>query len=240
MGALDINTADIIITVPDDILGLFEPVSAIMYLNIEDAEFEAWRKDVKRPGAGALSSLFRHETYHAFQTWTTGYQYARTLRLWEAFTKYSYDMRDSVIRRFMLGLFWDIASSWLLRRRSAAGREQRLRGRLVHRRVRLLIDLKGRGSDGTFFGALSPEMFRILSEDFRVHTRAGADGISSDDVLEAGAVGHELAVRLAANPALDPTTFRDDPALTSLCRDEENFERSGFGEPIRQRAIARS
>lgn len=147
MGVFDIDTADIPLSVPDDILGLFEPVSAIMYLNIEDAEFEAWRGDMYDPLFDGLSSLFRHETYHAFQTWTTGYQYARTLRMWEAFSEYRFSLRDGVIRRMLFGIGWDVACSWLLWPWTRVAREQRLQERLVFRRAHLLLDLRGRGED---------------------------------------------------------------------------------------------
>src|SRR6516165_7026736 len=118
-------------------MGLFEPVSAIMYLNIEDAEFEAWQEDMYDPRFEGLSSLFRHETYHAFQTWTTGYQYARTLRMWVAFAKHRFSLRDGVNRRMLFGMAWDVACSWLLWPWTRADRERRLRERLVFRRAQL-------------------------------------------------------------------------------------------------------
>src|SRR6188474_2088079 len=74
-----------------DLLGIFEPVSRVMFLNATDEEFESMRADYTSSSATEdLWEAFWHETYHCFQVFSCGYMYLEREQLIEALGKNSF------------------------------------------------------------------------------------------------------------------------------------------------------
>jgi hypothetical protein len=65
------------------ILGVFEPVSCLLFLNVTDAEFDAAFSASGSADAASqpLIEAFAHETCHYFQTFCTGYLYRQYIRI---------------------------------------------------------------------------------------------------------------------------------------------------------------
>jgi hypothetical protein len=74
--------SDFKVTLERDVEGIFEPVSGVLFLNVDDARFDEWRhsEDPIRSDV-RLAEVFFHEIYHCLQTYTTGYGYAYCQRL---------------------------------------------------------------------------------------------------------------------------------------------------------------
>src|SRR5437016_153086 len=82
------------------VLGFFEPVMAVMFLNVDDEQFDRWRSAMDSDPQ--LSETFWHEAYHCFQSFATGYCYARCVRLAHAFS-------DSMRSAAVLSVAWRLA-----------------------------------------------------------------------------------------------------------------------------------
>lgn len=182
--AIDIKNLQI--KLPPAVRAVFEPVSAIMVLNVTDAEFDAMRRDSSDP----LAEVFAHEMYHCFQVYTSGYQFQRVGLLCGAlFTEYAEkqrwgDVLGQLSGHYLEKLFMKV-TSWL------PGRyrfplQARYAARVQLQDQAELRELATRGQP-SMIGARFPDLYRKLSELKQETLRAGEDGLSPNDLLEGSA-----------------------------------------------------
>jgi hypothetical protein len=183
---LAIDIKNLQIKLPPAVRAVFEPVGAIMVLNVTDAEFEAMRQDSSDP----LSEVFAHEMYHCFQVYTSGYQFQRVGLLCGAFfTEYADkqrfgDVLGQLFGHFLGKLFMKV-TSWLPARYRFL-LQARYVAELQLRDQAELQELATRGQP-SMIGADFPGLYRKLSELKQETLQAGEDGLSPNDLLEGSA-----------------------------------------------------
>jgi hypothetical protein len=174
------------------VLGLFEPVSGVMFLNVDDDRFSAWARDPGGPDSH-LAEVFWHEAYHCFQVYATGYCYAHCLRLATVFGERFGKLTPAAAR-----LFGPLVASVVSERAfDAAGRVLTTRARAMlsearrlrsnTRYIERLTERAERYGETSIWGAVYPGLYAALAaagEALAVH---GPDGISARDVIECSA-----------------------------------------------------
>lgn len=185
---LSIETRDLVVRLPPGTVGLFEPVSAIMFLNVADSEFERMHDELDR-APGSLLEVFLHEAFHCFQTYSSGYQFKQLYDLVGALgaaarpfaSLLSLDMAKtlgaSMLDRIYPCAPWKV-QAWL----SGLTRSWYRAGRLAH-----LEQLRAKAHAKTLARLFFPKISERVQ---RVHQRSaqhGRDGLSALDVVEGSA-----------------------------------------------------
>jgi hypothetical protein len=185
---MSINVKQLIGQLPQDTLGVFEPSSGLMYLNVDDETFDAWCESASDDD---LSHVFHHELYHFIQTVTTGYQFSLTVSFYEAFR------REFAPLRQVLPIGWHMLMAKAAFWRSREERAYRLASALNRERVKALVNVpRDRDPrDPSLMGAFYPKLFKKLEEHYARQARVSESGLSAGAVIEGSAVGYELLVR---------------------------------------------
>jgi len=209
---LSIDPADLMVKFPPSTIAIFEPVSQIMFLNVDDSDFEDMRSSMRAPAEDGhphwLVEVFNHEMYHCFQTYCTGYQYAQ-------FTKLASAIEVGV--RDVARPAWSYLRSKLFRAAtSVLPSEMRDSLRLndaLRRNTEQYFDLAKRRTDfkqPSLIGAQLPRIYENLAALQQASLTVGRDGLCARDVLEGAAVVYSSI----ATHGMDQTerTFRDQLA----------------------------
>jgi len=175
-----------------DQLGVFEPLSGVMLLNISDIGFvelgERWAANQSIESDIAIIRTINHETYHFAQAAASGYVFHRQCRSFMAFNT----------SKPMPQVPMDSGFAALAEQaRISIGDDPELKARYErtiamldgHRQFALLNERAAEG-DNSMMGALMPGFFRhlqVLAEQERMQN---ADGLSITGVLEGSAVAH--------------------------------------------------
>lgn len=175
-----------------DQLGMFEPLSGLMLLNISQNELEAlgnrWMSGQSTEFDVAIIRTINHETYHFAQAAASGYVYHRQCRLFAVFNS-SEPMPE-------VGLDEEI-QSMIDAARESAGDDPKLKRR-VERMVAVLeghhqlaiLESRAAAGDHSLIGALMPSFFVNIKELSEAERVTNADGLSILGVLEGSAVVH--------------------------------------------------
>jgi hypothetical protein len=189
-----INTADLRVHHDPEVVGVFEPVSAIVFLNVDDARFEAWRgtDPEQRPRwAAQLTEAFLHEAYHCFQTYATGFMYDQFSQLWRIYMgQYTLRrvlaivaprlLRDVAVQAAPLLDAWMTAEARLRLRQARVLRAELRSYERVHRRSR-------RHGQRSLAGAVMPTLFPSVERVQAPGYVRGPHGLSARDVVEGAA-----------------------------------------------------
>ena len=191
-----IDTGDFSVRHDPQLLGLFEPVSAIMFLNIDDLTFEQWREALGEENQAdgthqQLTEVFLHEAYHCFQTYTTGYLYEQFSRLAGVWAEHQFSLAPwlvaaPLIGRHLLNKTVDALTLWMTpdaRRMLSEVRRYQLALRHYTRLHRRAVKYK----QGAISGALMPELYTAIDRVRAPSLVRGADGLSAKDVIEGAA-----------------------------------------------------
>ncbi|WP_170766545.1 hypothetical protein [Ruegeria lacuscaerulensis] len=207
---MSIDVKKLIGQLPQDTLGTFEPASGVMYLNVDDATFDAWR--ATPTDNGALADVFHHELHHFIQTIATGYQFSLTLSFYEAFRSEFGSYRQA------LKFGWLLLMSKIAFWRSAEERAYRLALATNKARIDAILNLpRDRDpEDRSLMGAFYPRLFKKLEELHAKQFRISESGLSAADVIEGAAVGYEILVRHGGAEAAAAGEFLERANLDHL------------------------
>jgi hypothetical protein len=173
-----------------DVLGVFEPVSCLLFLNVTDAEFDAAIADPADPATAPLTETLAHETCHYFQTFCTGYLYRQYAQLRKVYAS-ALDARVErrvwpLIRRFYVYrlrpwlLFWWSPSTRRFLMVTGAvkqGQED----------LRYFEERSAEYGERTIAGAAMPGLHAALESVRAESQRRGSSGLSAQDVFEGAA-----------------------------------------------------
>jgi hypothetical protein len=173
-------------------LGLFEPLSGLMLLNVSDARyqeaFQRWAANASTAEDVALIRTINHEMYHFAQVAASGYVFAQQRRAFEVFCSVEPlpdATADPEARQLLAGL------------REAAGANPELKARaerliavLAGRQTFALMEERAAPGDNSIFGALNPGFFKHLDALAEREGATHACGLSIRGVLEGSAVIH--------------------------------------------------
>ena len=200
-------------------LGQMEPVTGIMFLNVDDADFnsmfDTFSDEVQPESTMQLLETFWHEAYHCFQTYTTGYLYDRTARI---AAMYFRERLSDYTMWLDVRLMWRaLASSWLYAASGVLltvpmrGRVWRKNlamwledGRQAHR-YRLLAERSPVGTS-TVVDGIMPKLRRKLRDVVAESNVRGADGLSATDLVEGSAVLYAKELVRGETPTTNGTT----------------------------------
>jgi len=179
-----------------DQLGMFEPLSGVMLLNISQAELvEISKRFVARTPTDfdlAIINTINHEAYHFAQVASSGYVFHREARLLMVFNA-SEPMPEVAIEPEMQALL-DAA-------REEAGddpelllRYQRMVAMLEGHHQFTLYDQRAARGDHSVMGALMPAFFAHMKELAESEQATNAAGLSILGVLEGSAVVHATVI----------------------------------------------
>jgi len=176
-----------------DQLGLFEPLSGILLLNVSEDEFQAmaarWSKNECTDSDIDLIRTINHETYHFMQTVCSGYMYKRQCAAFSIFNGDSVLSDDAVPA--------DSASGQLLKAleglETASPEYQRLSA--VTKLLRQHEDLgkiaaNAAPGDNSYFGGAFPKFFAHLAALELAENETNEDGLSILSIIEGTAVAH--------------------------------------------------
>ena len=173
-----------------DQLALFEPISAIMQIDVEEEE---WKNIVRRCSDGSatpddekLGATMNHETYHFAQAAASGYMFDRqrtACRILNESPPHFHPIEDPA------------NAELVARAREAAGDDPVAAAR-IERVLRLAgahelhDNLKGRASPGdhSMAGPLYPDFFNHLRQRSAAEAASNAQGLSILGVIEGSAV----------------------------------------------------
>jgi hypothetical protein len=186
-----------------DQLGLFEPLSSLMLLNVSDADFKALGE---RAAMGRTTSADRmlvrtmiHERYHYGQVIASGYCFHRQAKLLMIFNanepphvaEIPADMRELIAQS-----------------RLEAGDDHELNLRIeqvvaLYESYNQLNALIGRADeeDPSLYGAFNPGFFAYVKQLADLEIAANSEGISITGLIEGSAVVH---TNLLFDPKIDP------------------------------------
>jgi hypothetical protein len=213
-----------------DIIGVYEPVMAVMFLNVDDDEFDEWSKDPYLPSQMTMTEVFGHEAYHCFQSYTTGYCYSICERLASAVV----ELTDLSWPR-LLGDFGPLYASIIVGATTSVLRplmSSRARTTLTYahelrkhtRWVSYLNKLASTNGETSIWGALNPGIHAARESVLkRMHTR-GPDRLSVADIIEGSAflygrqmAGHEGSfAEDFLDPSFEPTGSYQNLITVSL------------------------
>jgi hypothetical protein len=199
------------------VLGFFEPVTAVMFLNVDDEQFDRWRRAID--SEPQLNETFWHEAYHCFQSFATGYCYARCVRLSRAFG-------DSVRIAAYMSVAWRVGVaaaldsffslvSWPLSRpaREMLAHARRLRANAAY--VEWVTRRARQHDQPSIWGAIHPALHASLRAADLPFRERGPAGISAQDIVEGSAFLYGREVRSThdrpSTPQVDPTLDESGP-----------------------------
>jgi hypothetical protein len=173
-----------------DQLGLFEPLSGIMLLNVEEEEFQAmaqrWAAGESTAADVGLIATINHETYHFAQTAASGYMHQRQRAAFRALNEAPAPEEPELDPE--LKQIFDIA-------REAAGDDPEANARLdaslyiVTEKARQeQLEARAAAGDHSLAGAAIPDFFAFLEQRRATESVANDRGISILGVIEGSAV----------------------------------------------------
>jgi tetratricopeptide (TPR) repeat protein len=184
--------------------GIFEPVSAVMFLNAENASFQAMiiasSKGNERAQVDTdLLETFWHEAYHCFQTYCTGYLFWQRAQLQETWTdiETSPERQKHIakVKEESAGIDRRIKKNSRMPRDMQIAFEKNYTNLFSYERLQYLQDRSSGFGQPSVAGAAMPELYSSL-ETVRAPSKIrGSDGVSAQDVIEASAFiyGKEIA-----------------------------------------------
>ena len=203
-----------------DQLGMFEPLSGVMLLNISKAEFvsltERWAAQRPTEFDAAIIRTINHETYHFAQAAASGYFFDRQCRVFTAFNT-SEPMPEFRLDPQMQALA-DAASADNGDDPELKRRHERTMAILKGHNQIALLKARAAAGDNSVMGALMPAFFAHLKALDEAERVANADGLSILGVLEGSAVVHthllmhpndDAAPHIEAELATLPPVYRE-------------------------------
>jgi hypothetical protein len=182
-----------------DQLGMFEPLSGMMLLNITQAEMkdvvQRWQANRSTESDVKIMHTINHEAYHFAQASASGYVFHRQCRLFRVFTtKFSEVVTTSEWDEILLDPETRALLDYL---REYVGDDpnrqlhyQDMFGMLVGHNMLALFNALAPPSDNSLMGALIPGFFAHLKALNEGEAIANTDGLSILGVLEGSAVVH--------------------------------------------------
>ena len=171
------------------VLGLFEPINAVMFLNVSDADFDTWRSGSTPDDE--LTETFCHEAYHCFQVFSTGFCFAHCLRLAEVFRRASF---SPAIGRLVLARVSALVSDRVggiagavLSPTARVMLAEARRLRAMARHAELITQQAQRSSQASIWGSLNPQLHASMNEVGETLRVRSGDGVSAEDVIEGAA-----------------------------------------------------
>lgn len=218
---LSIPMESVQVTLPTGTLGVFEPVSCAMFLNMADQDFSAWQLGGSPDDPVGLT--FAHEVYHYFQTIGTGYLHAQyqsqlhALQKAKTPAKLMRHLMSNYLRRRVRGPIGRMKYFWMPRadREHLSASNEYWGTVLDQLKLEELAVLYGQRN---MAGLLHPGLAMDLGTIREPALVRGADGLSAQDVYEGSAVVYAL---VTAYPHGDA----DEVIRTSNPQDESPYER---------------
>lgn len=228
-----VSTDDLVVRHTPDVLGVFEPLSELIFVNITNEQLSAGL-DPDPTDAASLQvcELVHHEIYHYYQTFCTGFLYRQFLRLtaaWRA-TVTSADGRGIIAPRIR---------SELGRRVRAAGRfwmprtDRAWFGLLdsllaQERHVENMERLAAKRRERNLAGILFPGLHQAIETVRAPATTRGPSGLSAEEVYEGSAFifGKLAAYGTDLEMHLDQGAYTADGPYGRLLR----FSRDRMGD----------
>ena len=175
-----------------DQLGVFEPLSGMTLLNLDDAEFRAMGErfvaQTLTDADIALIGTINHETYHFAQATASGYVFHRQARAFQVFNA-SEPMPepplDPEITQQLAAARAEADGNPELQRRLA-----RMEAMLAGHNQIAMMEARAEAGDHSIAGALLPEFFDHLEALGEAERAPGPDGLSIAGLLEGSAVLH--------------------------------------------------
>lgn len=180
-------------------LGMFEPITGLMLLNVSHDEFLAqanrWYRNESTKSDVELIKTINHEAYHYAQTISSGYMYYRQLQLYEKLRRFPLKQKFVGWKRKLIWLFRNEIPYLFLKKSLGTHPEthRRLENlKLFIQRHHQLVEWHNDAlpGDHSMAGVLLPHFFRYQKELSSNETKENEDGLSILGVLEGSAVVH--------------------------------------------------
>ena len=183
---------------PYDTLALFEATSGMMILNVDAKTFMQsgtnYAQNTPTPQDIELYSTINHETYHYFQTLSTGYQYLYVSEIWAALV----DAGNSQVRRdaFKRWKDWITVRAFKLYGLFRFGltlktaEVKRLTGfqALIRDHQQALEKERAAQGDLSTLAAVSPALARRFDKSWAKVTARGRGDLAAIDLIEGSAI----------------------------------------------------
>ena len=188
-----IDAHEFIKALRSDQLGLFEPLSGVLLLNVAEAEFQEvavrWSSNTCTESDVELIRTINHETYHFMQTVCSGYMYDRQCRI---FTELNRE-NETVETEAETESYASVMEAALKDLDPSDPERQRLMGvAAMIRQQEFLEKLGTRAAPGdhSVSGGSFPKLFKYLDALAVKENETNADGLSILSVIEGTAVAH--------------------------------------------------
>lgn len=204
-----------------DILGVFEPVSCLIFLNVTEAELIAAVSGDGGAETLPLSETIDHEMCHYFQTFCTGYLYRQYNHIRELYLSSlkSYALgvlRGPDFRRFAAGRLRRAARFWMPPPEQA--RRDTIDG--FRRQLEMIARFERRSAESgerTISGASMPGLHAAIEAVRAESLRKGNNGLSPQDVYEGAAFVMSIVTEHGAQA--------EDDLRSRLSNPENPYER---------------
>lgn len=220
-----------------DQLGLFEPLSAIMLLNIQDAEFEALgarltANECTDADIGVIRTI-NHETYHFAQAAASGYVFQRQARAFAVFNRDD-PLPDAPADDDMAELL-EAAKVVAEGDPDMQARIDRMTAVLEGHHQLAAMEARAEPGDHSVMGAMFPAFFAHLRAQAESERAPGNDGLSITGLLEGSAVLHthllmhpngDAHVYVNAELATLPPVYHELVVVTAATVGERTLELS--------------
>ena len=190
---LVIDAHEFIKALRSDQLGLFEPLSGVLLLNVGESEFQEvavrWSSNTCTEPDVDLIRTINHETYHFMQTVCSGYMYDRECRIFTELMRENEAAENEVESESYASVMEDALKDL----DPADPERQRLMGvAAMIRQHEFLEKLGARAAagDNSVSGGSFPELFKYLDALAAKENEPNADGLSILSVIEGTAVAH--------------------------------------------------
>lgn len=215
-------------------LGVFEPLSGMTLLNLDDAAFRALgERFVAQTLTDADTAVIRtinHETYHFAQATASGYVFHRQARAFEvlnASEPVPEPPLDPDLAPLLAAARVEAEGDPALERRLA-----RLEAMLAGHQQIALMDARAGAADHSMAGAMLPAFFEHLNAVGEAEHTPGPDGLSVAGLLEGSAVLHTHLLmhpqdaHLHVNAELQtlPPVYHELVALTAAAVGQRTLE----------------
>ncbi len=190
---IDINTLRV--RHAPDVLGVFEPVSCLLFFNVTNAEFDAAISASADAAAAPLTETLAHEVCHYFQTFCTGYLYRQYIQIRKIYASALDARTQSVltwpeIRRRLLPYAAKRLKIWLLFWRSPSTRRWFAIMEAMGQGIEDLRYFEGRSAEygeRTIAGVSMPGLHASIEAARAESQRRENSGLSAQDVFEGAA-----------------------------------------------------
>jgi hypothetical protein len=188
-----IDAHEFIKALRSDQLGLFEPLSGVLLLNVAESEFQEvavrWSSNTCTESDVELLRTINHETYHFMQTVCSGYMYDRQCRI---FTELNRE-NEAAENEAETESYASVMEAALKDLDASDPERQRLMGvAAMIRQQEFLEKLGSRAAPGdhSISGGSFPKLFQYLDALAVKENEANAEGLSILSVIEGTAVAH--------------------------------------------------